>query len=242
MSIPSFPFSLSLSLLNPTNEKNKFHIPFSCTSFKISARDINRRKTIQVTHQGIWFIFAYMAAWLPAMIALILLERLPSDFFVFLACLYPLQGAFNSIVYFRPKYIANRQRMCSIEGRRGSNVSLILATVNIDLPRRPSAELNIRTSKTFIERMPILSNLRGIKFKKRQPIRLNSSIPGEPQMQQFCEGRKDEGVERESENIDGDNFKEKEVVLGKQSYVKCDEGRNCDESIEDLNDSTDFNV
>lgn len=239
MSITPFPFSLSLSLI--TSEKNKFHVPFSFNSFKFSARDTNRRKTIQVTQQGIWFIVAYMAAWLPAMVALILLERLPSDFFVFLACLYPLQGAFNSIVYFRPKYIANRQRMYSIAGRRSSNVSLILATVNIDLPRRPSAELNIRNSKTFIERMPILSSLRGTKFKKSPPIHLNSSIPEEPQMQQFCDGRNDEGAEQ-SENIDGDNFKENEVVLGIQSNFKCEVGRNCDESIEDLNDSTDFNV
>mmetsp|Transcript_8798 Transcript_8798/g.18789 ORF Transcript_8798/g.18789 Transcript_8798/m.18789 type:complete len:169 (+) Transcript_8798:776-1282(+) len=67
----------------------------------------DRQRTIQVTKQGIWFILAYMAAWIPPVIGSVGRETLPDEFMVFVACFAPLQGAFNAFVYFRPRF--NRQ-------------------------------------------------------------------------------------------------------------------------------------
>mmetsp|Transcript_22470 Transcript_22470/g.47109 ORF Transcript_22470/g.47109 Transcript_22470/m.47109 type:complete len:168 (-) Transcript_22470:370-873(-) len=100
-----------------------------------------REKSIQVTKQGIWFILAYMAALMPAVVTIIS-EDLPRNFSIFVACAYPMQGAFNALVYFRPKYISERQKMASRSDRRESRVSSILKTLSITPPKRSSASSN----------------------------------------------------------------------------------------------------
>jgi len=109
-----------------------------------------KRQTIQVTQQGIWFILAYMAAWWPAIIALIMYEKTPPEYVCFISAVYPLQGAFNALVYFRPKYIAERQRMISTSDRCVSRLSVVLDTVN--LPRMSSENLNGLLPKTPTKR------------------------------------------------------------------------------------------
>mmetsp|Transcript_26708 Transcript_26708/g.55055 ORF Transcript_26708/g.55055 Transcript_26708/m.55055 type:complete len:352 (-) Transcript_26708:477-1532(-) len=100
-----------------------------------------REKSIQVTKQGIWFILAYMAALMPAVVTIIS-EDLPRNFPIFVACAYPMQGAFNALSYFRPKYISERQKMASRSDRRESRVSSILKTLSITPPKRSSASSN----------------------------------------------------------------------------------------------------
>ncbi|KAL7460745.1 hypothetical protein ACHAXS_001189 [Conticribra weissflogii] len=97
-----------------------------------------RQNTIQVTHQGIFFILSYMAAMIPAIIPIII-NALPEPYIIFVSCIHPLQGAFNALVYFRPKYIAERQKMASRSNLRASRLSSILITLNVSLPRRLSA-------------------------------------------------------------------------------------------------------
>ncbi len=120
------------------------------------------RQTIQVTKQGIWFILAYMAAWWPPIIALIMYEKTPPEYVCFISAMYPLQGAFNALVYFRPKYIAEQQRMMSTSDSHGRRLSVLLDTVN--LPRMSSDNLNGIVLKTplklgrYRESPPLESN------------------------------------------------------------------------------------
>ncbi len=103
----------------------------------------NMKMTTQVTQQGIWFIVAFMVTWIPSIIAILLDDILPEPSVIFLACLFPLQGLFNAIVYFRPKYIAERQRMISDSDRRGSRASTVMNTLKIPTKRRSSTETNL---------------------------------------------------------------------------------------------------
>mmetsp|Transcript_1181 Transcript_1181/g.2448 ORF Transcript_1181/g.2448 Transcript_1181/m.2448 type:complete len:446 (+) Transcript_1181:65-1402(+) len=100
-----------------------------------------RQRTIEVTQQGIWFIVAYMAAWLPAIIGLALLRKSPPSYVVFIACMYPLQGFFNALVYFRPKYISQRQQMVPGSTERASRLTSMINTLH--LPRASSRNLLI---------------------------------------------------------------------------------------------------
>ncbi len=75
---------------------------------------------------------------IPAIIPIII-NALPEPYIIFVSCIHPLQGAFNALVYFRPKYIAERQKMASRSNLRASRLSSILITLNVSLPRRLSA-------------------------------------------------------------------------------------------------------
>ncbi len=100
-----------------------------------------RQNTIQVTRQGLWFILAYMVAMIPALLSIVV-KDLPESYFIFVACTRPLQGGFNALVYFCPKYIAEQQKMVSTSNTRDSRLSSILLTLNVSLPRRSSAFSN----------------------------------------------------------------------------------------------------
>ncbi len=78
-----------------------------------------------------------MAALIPGTLSIIFYD-LPRPFAIFVSCTNPMQGAFNSLVYFRPKYIAERQKMVSNSHRRESRLSSLLNTLNVTLPRRSS--------------------------------------------------------------------------------------------------------
>lgn len=106
----------------------------------LTRNEQTRKKTIQVTWQGIWFILAYMASLIPAIITLVVKDY-PLAYPIFVACLNPLQGALNTFVYFRPKYKAERQKMVSGSDRRKSRISSVLKTLNVTLPRRSSVSL-----------------------------------------------------------------------------------------------------
>mmetsp|Transcript_6121 Transcript_6121/g.12296 ORF Transcript_6121/g.12296 Transcript_6121/m.12296 type:complete len:125 (-) Transcript_6121:210-584(-) len=82
-----------------------------------------------------------MAAMIPAVITIVI-NALPEPYIIFVSCIHPLQGAFNALVYFRPKYIANRQKMASRSNLRASRLSSILRTLNVSLPKRSSALSN----------------------------------------------------------------------------------------------------
>lgn len=107
-----------------------------------------RQNTIQVTRQGLWFILAYMVAMVPAVLTIVV-NDLPGSYLIFVACTRPLQGGFNALVYFRPKYIAERQKMVSTSNARNSRLSSILVTLNMPLPRRSSAFSNNGSGQTM---------------------------------------------------------------------------------------------
>ncbi len=111
-------------------------------SYALVRNGETRKKTVQVLWQGIWFILAYMAALIPAIVTLVVRDY-PKAYAIFVACINPLQGAFNTFVYFRPKYKAERQKMVSGSGRRKSRLSSVLKTLNVTLPRRSSVSLPI---------------------------------------------------------------------------------------------------
>ncbi len=87
-----------------------------------------------------------MAAWLPAIIGLALLQKSPPAYVVFIACTFPMQGFFNALVYFRPKYISQRQQMVPGSTERASRLNSMLNTLH--LPRVSSRNLLI------LSRMP----------------------------------------------------------------------------------------
>ncbi len=108
-----------------------------------------------------------MVAWLPAIIALVLFDSAPSSYYVFLASVYPLQGLFNALVYFRPKYVAERHRMFSSSEGRGSQISTIFFTLKIPRPKRPSIDsIARRASLDSFLRQPTKANNLGSKSKR----------------------------------------------------------------------------
>lgn len=54
--------------------------------------DESRERTVQVTQQGLYFILAFMAVWVPPMFPLHLKGKIPLWYFMLLSCIFPLQG------------------------------------------------------------------------------------------------------------------------------------------------------
>jgi len=74
-----------------------------------SDETVNRTRTNQVSKQGIAYVVVYLVTWLPTAPALFRLFP-GNEYNVFFACIFPLQGLLNAIVYFRPRYSTYRKR------------------------------------------------------------------------------------------------------------------------------------
>lgn len=93
---------------------------------------LNRSMTNQSTRQGIYYIGAFGLTWIPWYIFAII-EFHQGDIPMSLAVIHyitmPLQGVFNALVYFRPKYKSDRGRNPS-----QSRTSSVLRVLKISLP------------------------------------------------------------------------------------------------------------
>ena len=75
--------------------------------------------------QGLAYIAAYLVIFVPVIVSM--LDN-SGVFYVFFACIFPLQGTLNSAVYFRPKYVAARNRH---DGRRVPRIEAIFEVLDI---------------------------------------------------------------------------------------------------------------
>lgn len=126
-----------------------------------------------------------MAAMIPAIIPIVI-NALPESYIIFVSCIHPLQGAFNALVYFRPKYIADRQKMASRSNVRASRLSSIMITLNVALPKRSSAPSNggrkIPAPQIIDEDVTTKSNEREVKIhsiEHREDVFDENNLPEE---------------------------------------------------------------
>jgi hypothetical protein len=86
-------------------------------------------QTLEVSKQGISYIVAYLVIFIPAAVLMVARPQYDWLYLVF-ACVFPLQGFLNALVFFRPKYAAARKR----QGESGSKVGALLQVLDVTLP------------------------------------------------------------------------------------------------------------
>ena len=95
--------------------------------YSVALSDNTRALTKKTAWQGFWYTFAFALAWWPWIIAKILDVVSGSHsvaLFYIVAVTYPLQGLYNALLYFRPRYMADRER--NAQDSRRSTISRIL--------------------------------------------------------------------------------------------------------------------
>lgn len=136
----------------------------------------NRVKTVQVTYQGLFYIFVWMIIVIPSLVVT-LVDELPRGYLIFWAFLFPLQGVStvcattcmqmltmhtcldeaidlakpsllftntkfaNTLVYFRPKYVAIRNKRERNSGSRGSMITSVIHVLDVSVPERRVSQL-----------------------------------------------------------------------------------------------------
>jgi len=92
----------------------------------------NRRMTNQTARQGMYYIGAFGLCWIPWYIYAIIEFRhgyIPTALGVIHLTTMPLQGVFNALVYFRPKYKSDRESKPT-----ESRLSAVLRVLRISFP------------------------------------------------------------------------------------------------------------
>ena len=87
-----------------------------------------------MTYQGIWLTAVYFVIMILIIIS-IRVPDLPEWYWVLLSFVFPLQGFLNAIVYFRQKYLADRE-MCN-DSQYAGNASLFASlgrVLEVSLP------------------------------------------------------------------------------------------------------------
>ena len=94
----------------------------------------DRTQTLVTTYQGIWYAAAFFVITLVALIASLVAE-LSSWFYVLFSIVFPLQGFFNALVYFRRRYLNDRD-MCTKSGYEGetSRSSSLCRVLDLTVP------------------------------------------------------------------------------------------------------------
>jgi len=97
--------------------------------YSLEGQPSSRRMTKKTTRQGMYYILAFGVGWIPYFIYIIVeysVGRIPRLIFTFALITRPLQGVFNALVYFRPKYKAIKQNNSS-----ESRISSVLQVLKI---------------------------------------------------------------------------------------------------------------
>lgn len=99
-----------------------------------TGRTADRTRTVQVSKQGIAYVVVYLFIYIP-LVPFWLDAHTGYSYNIFFACLFPLQGFLNCIVYFRPRYGAER---------RSGKSRIVALTTALNTPDQFRSDLSLR--------------------------------------------------------------------------------------------------